>query len=137
MSSEASSASQDNRRIVFADLLLNILSAETDRVLSRENLETLREFYHDLEKEGVDSTKLTQCFERHLRKLLRPTETGLSGQPKLGEWGRGRELNPGARLHRPIGYQATSPRPLFGRPRPHLMAGLAHLRFLKNIKPSF
>ncbi len=28
--------------------------------------------------------------------------------------GRGRDLNPGARLHRPIGYQATSPRPLFG-----------------------
>jgi hypothetical protein len=26
--------------------------------------------------------------------------------------GRGRDLNPGARLHRPIGYQATSPRPL-------------------------
>jgi hypothetical protein len=31
----------------------------------------------------------------------------------------------------------TSPRPLFGRPWSHLMAGLAHLRFLKNIKPSF
>ena len=30
---------------------------------------------------------------------------------KKVEWGRGRELNPGARLHRPIGYQATSPRP--------------------------
>ena len=27
-------------------------------------------------------------------------------------WGRGWDLNPGARLHRPIGYQATSPRPL-------------------------
>jgi hypothetical protein len=27
--------------------------------------------------------------------------------------GRDRDLNPGARLHRPIGYQATSPRPLF------------------------
>ena len=26
--------------------------------------------------------------------------------------GRDRDLNPGARLHRPIGYQATSPRPL-------------------------
>jgi hypothetical protein len=25
--------------------------------------------------------------------------------------GRGWDLNPGARLHRPIGYQATSPRP--------------------------
>ena len=27
--------------------------------------------------------------------------------------GRGRDSNPGARLHRPVGYQATSPRPLF------------------------
>ena len=27
--------------------------------------------------------------------------------------GRDRDLNPGARLHRPIGYQATSPRPHF------------------------
>ena len=26
--------------------------------------------------------------------------------------GRGRDLNPGKRLHRPLGYQATSPRPL-------------------------
>ena len=27
--------------------------------------------------------------------------------------GRGRDLNPGAGLHRPVGYQATSPRPFF------------------------
>lgn len=27
--------------------------------------------------------------------------------------GRGWDLNPGARLHRPMGYQATSPRPPF------------------------
>jgi hypothetical protein len=27
--------------------------------------------------------------------------------------GRGRDLNPGKRLHRPLGYQATSPRPPF------------------------
>ena len=26
--------------------------------------------------------------------------------------GRGGDLNPGKRLHRPLGYQATSPRPL-------------------------
>jgi hypothetical protein len=32
--------------------------------------------------------------------------------------GRGRDLNPGARLHRPIGYQATSPRPLLRWFRP-------------------
>ena len=43
------------------------------------------------------------------------TGTGLVSLPLHdyeGE-GRGRDLNPGARLHRPIGYQATSPRPLF------------------------
>ena len=28
-------------------------------------------------------------------------------------WGRGRDLNPGAGLHRPVGFQATSPRPRF------------------------
>ena len=38
-------------------------------------------------------------------------------------------MNPGARLHRPIGYQATSPRPLFGC--------LHHLLSLVNIKLSF
>ncbi len=37
-----------------------------------------------------------------------------SARVKIGaREGRGRDLNPGARLHRPIGYQATSPRPLF------------------------
>ena len=40
-------------------------------------------------------------------------ETSLSSQPKPVWEGRGRDSNPGARLHRPIGYQATSPRPLF------------------------
>jgi hypothetical protein len=28
-------------------------------------------------------------------------------------WGRGRDLNSGERLHRPLCYQATPPRPLF------------------------
>ena len=37
--------------------------------------------------------------------------------PKISREGRGRDLNPGKRLHRPIGYQATSPRPLFGQLR--------------------
>jgi hypothetical protein len=40
-------------------------------------------------------------------------ETGPKSQPNPDCEGRGRDLNPGARLHRPIGYQATSPRPLF------------------------
>ena len=42
------------------------------------------------------------CFFRH------------SYRPFFSEVeGRGRDLNPGKRLHRPIGYQATSPRPHF------------------------
>jgi hypothetical protein len=49
-----------------------------------------------------------------IRRLADPKqETSLNSQPKLDVEGRGRDLNPGARLHRPIGYQATSPRPLF------------------------
>jgi hypothetical protein len=46
-----------------------------------------------------------------------------SFQEGFGE-GRGRDLNPGARLHRPIGYQATSPRPLFGGLRSLAMLAL-------------
>jgi hypothetical protein len=42
-------------------------------------------------------------------------ETGPRNPSDHDHEGRGRDLNPGARLHRPIGYQATSPRPLFRR----------------------
>jgi post-segregation antitoxin (ccd killing protein) len=40
-------------------------------------------------------------------------ETGLESPSVSAVEGRGRDLDPGARLHRPIGYQATSPRPHF------------------------
>ena len=40
-------------------------------------------------------------------------ETAFKNQPSVNFEGRGRDLNPGARLHRPMGYQATSPRPQF------------------------
>ena len=46
---------------------------------------------------------------RRLRGM--EVETGLKSRPRVE--GRGRDSNPGARLHRPVGYQATSPRPLF------------------------
>ena len=63
-------------------------------------------------------------------------------------WGRGGDLNPGKRLHRPLGYQATSPRPLFGNLRPFwwrflrfccwsFLVQCYHFRFLRNIKLSF
>ena len=38
-------------------------------------------------------------------------ETVLNSRPRAE--GRGRDSNPGGRLHRPVGYQATSPRPHF------------------------
>jgi len=34
-------------------------------------------------------------------------ETGLNSRTRVSVEGRGRDSNPGARLHRPIGYQAT------------------------------
>ena len=37
-------------------------------------------------------------------------ETSLNSPARVE--GRGRDSNPGDRLHRPVGYQATSPRPL-------------------------
>jgi post-segregation antitoxin (ccd killing protein) len=45
-------------------------------------------------------------------------ETAFRNRSNENLWGRGRDLNPGARLHRPMGYQATSPRPLFCCSRP-------------------
>ena len=49
-----------------------------------------------------------------IRRLTDPKpETSLISQTRLDSEGRGRDLNPGTRLHRPIGYQATSPRPRF------------------------
>ncbi len=52
--------------------------------------------------------------------------------------GRGWDLNPGARLHRPIGYQATSPRPLFGRlciPGDVALVSLYWLPWDKKVSP--
>ena len=64
---------------------------------------------------GLNVSKVAEnsLIEAVRRLSGQKSETGLSGQPRLDEWGRGRELNPGDRLHRPIGYQATSPRPRF------------------------
>jgi hypothetical protein len=54
-----------------------------------------------------------------IERLRRPEpETSLRSQTSLE--GRGRDSNPGARLHRPVGYQATSPRPHFDWPHPLL-----------------
>jgi hypothetical protein len=62
---------------------------------------------HGSEMEEIAFRKQIEVLE-HYKK----PETSLNSQtPNVAE-GRGRDLNPGARLHRPMGYQATSPRPL-------------------------
>ena len=49
-----------------------------------------------------------------IEKLRGPKpEAGPKSPSPSSVEGRGRDLNPGARLHRPVGYQATSPRPHF------------------------
>ena len=62
---------------------------------------------------GLNVSKVAEnSLIEAIRRLTDPKpETSISIQPKLDLEGRGRDLNPGARLHRPIGYQATSPRP--------------------------
>jgi hypothetical protein len=53
----------------------------------------------------VHRSQIKQTVRQHtnkLRKEYNPSKRGRS-------W----DLNPGKRLHRPLGYQATSPRPLF------------------------
>ena len=71
-----------------------------------------------LEKANLLSLNVSRVAENGLvdaiARLGGPgRETGLMDTSDPVEEGRGRDLNPGARLHRPIGYQATSPRPLF------------------------
>ena len=65
---------------------------------------------------GLNVSKVAENGLIEAVRRLNGTElgTGPKNQPNLDHEGRGRDLNPGARLHRPIGYQATSPRPLFG-----------------------
>jgi hypothetical protein len=64
-------------------------------------------------KVGLNVSKVSEnVLIEAIIRLQRPkAETVLKSDPTV--WGRGRDLNPGARLHRPMGYQATSPRPLF------------------------
>lgn len=49
---------------------------------------------------------------RKKTRQLRNLEPVKDFASSLNFEGRGRDLNPGGGLHRPVGYQATSPRPL-------------------------
>ena len=72
--------------------------------LDKEVVETAR-------KMGLNVSKVSEnALVEAIGRLSGPKiELGLRSQTSIE--GRGRDLNPGARLHRPVGYQATSPRP--------------------------
>ena len=62
---------------------------------------------------GLNMSKVSEnALSEAIRRLQEPRQETSPNSPAHTE-GRGRDLNPGARLHRPVGYQATSPRPLF------------------------
>ena len=74
--------------------------------LEAEVVETARKMGLNLSR--VSENALVEAIGR----LKEPKqETGFGSQADVE--GRGRDSNPGDRLHRPVGYQATSPRPLF------------------------
>ena len=64
---------------------------------------------------GLNISKVSEnALIEAVRRLNDPKDgNALDSTARSRVWGRGRDLNPGARLHRPVGYQATSPRPLF------------------------
>ena len=57
-------------------------------------------------KLGLNVSRVSErALVEAIRRLGGPEpETGLDGQAPVSSEGRGRDLNPGARLHRPIGY---------------------------------
>ena len=76
--------------------------------INREVLETAKQIGLNVSK--VSENALIGAIGR--LKGQKPG-TRLGSEAYSSVEGRGRDLNPGARLHRPVGYQATSPRPLF------------------------
>ena len=64
-------------------------------------------------KVGLNLSKVAEnALIESIGRLGSPKQETEPRRAFVGE-GRDRDLNPGARLHRPIGYQATSPRPHF------------------------
>ena len=62
---------------------------------------------------GLNASKVSEnALEEAISRFGSPKMgTGLYSPARV--WGRDRDLNPGARLHRPVGFQATSSRPRF------------------------
>ena len=73
--------------------------------IDRGVLETARQV-------GLNVSKVSENALIGAIGRLTGQKTGTSLRSSSLLEGRDRDLNPGARLHRPIGYQATSPRPL-------------------------
>ena len=72
-----------------------------------------REVLANARQLGLNVSKVSEnALVDAIGRLRGPKLATGSACDEFGE-GRDRDLNPGARLHRPIGYQATSPRPLF------------------------
>ena len=61
---------------------------------------------------GLNVSKVSENALIAAIERLRSLEQETSLRSLFDAEGRGRDSNPGARLHRPVGYQATSPRPL-------------------------
>ncbi|TET20441.1 hypothetical protein E3J74_02845 [Candidatus Bathyarchaeota archaeon] len=77
--------------------------ASTCLYISKEVVQTAR-------KVGLNLSRISEnALIEAIRLLMEPKQiTDLNGPARVE--GRGRDLNPGAKLHRPVGYQAT---PLF------------------------
>ena len=72
-----------------------------------------REVLEAAKKSGLNLSRVAEnALIEAVGRLHCPEPETARNRASVGE-GRDRDLNPGARLHRPIGYQATSPRPLF------------------------
>ena len=76
--------------------------------IDKDVLQTARKIGLNISK--VSENSLIDAIGRLNGSVPRIT---LESRSVIAGEGRGRDLDPGARLHRPIGYQATSPRPHF------------------------
>ena len=72
-----------------------------------------RKILENAKRVGLNVSRVSEnALVEAIGRLTEPKRETVLGSPARRE-GRGRDLNPGARLHRPGGYQATSPRPHF------------------------
>ena len=75
--------------------------------INKKVLETAR-------RVGLNISKVSEnALVDAIGRLTGPERGTVLNSPARAE-GRGRDSNQGARLHRPVGYQATSPQLLFG-----------------------